>query len=473
MNLFQYDPHIIGQADFGIASVAEVEGLEKALTAGAGTDSASMTGGRSLIPQDIEMTLVSALAFKKQDFKLFNMLKNVKIGSTVHEYTRRNDVGDETLIFVAEGADSVETNQTLERVTRITKFMQTYRKLTLQMQTARTIEDAEASEKMSGMLTILKGAEWGLFHGNGSVVPDQFDSVLTQILAASSRQNVVDQRGLDMTTLTAERNISEIARQIYENGGYATHCFMPPIIGTDFQTLVKDRVRFNTGDTRGAVVIEEFPTPFSENIKIAGTEAGPDKFFRLRGKPVAGSATAKPNAPSIALTPQSKTGGTGFDALTAGTYYWTVHAVDGNGISAASTAQSAGPTAGQEVSIVITHDGSKPGTGFIVCRSKVGAADGTDCREMFRVAKAVGATTTVLDRNDWLPGCADLLYLTFDSVQPTVQWDQFLPAMRFDLFPSTSAIIPFLIVLFGTPDVKIPWYNGIVKNVGYSTMGWF
>jgi hypothetical protein len=82
-----------GEVGFGQITQGD---LQKALSAGSGTDSATMTGGRSLIPQDIESTLVNALFFKRQDFKLMNMIKTEKVGSTVHEYTRRNEVGDET-----------------------------------------------------------------------------------------------------------------------------------------------------------------------------------------------------------------------------------------------------------------------------------------------------------------------------------------------------------------------------------------
>jgi hypothetical protein len=45
-----------------------------------------------------------------------------------------------------------------------------------------------------------------------------------------------------------------------------------------------------------------------------------------------------------------------------------------------------------------------------------------------------------------------------DPVEKTLQWDQFLPLMKFDLYPTKAAVIPFLILLFGTPDVKVPWF---------------
>lgn len=461
----------VGSVDYGAIRQGD---LIKALEAGSGTDSATMTGGRSLIPQDIESTLVNALYYKRADFKLMNLLKNEKVESTVHEYTRRNEAGDEQFIFVPEGGDAAETNQSLERVTKVVKFMQTYREITLQMRVARTLEDAEASEKEAGTLTLLKGVEWAMFHGDGDVVPVQFDSVNKQIMASASRRNVEDLRGGNLTGDTAENSITELARQIYENGGYATHTFMPPVLAADLQVMVRDRLRLNPADRAGAMVVEEYPTPFSDSIKIAGQGAGPDKFFRIKNRPVAGGdVTKRPDAPSISLGAASATAGTtGFTAATAGTYRYTVFAINEHGVSPAATAANQAVTDGQMTEITITP-GTTEGTGFIVCRGKVDVTSGDDQREMFRVANSGESTTVVNDTDDWLPGTGELLMLSDDPVQPSIQWDQFLPLMRFDLFPTRAAIIPFLLVLFGTADVKVPWFHGVIKNVGYTGFDWF
>ncbi len=459
----------VGAVDFGSA---QADTLLKALTLGYGTDSASMTGGRSLVPQDIEGTVVAALRFNENDFKLLNLIKSKKVGSSIHEYTRRNEVGDEASIFVQEGAESSETAQTLERVVRAVKYMQTYRKITLQMRTATTLEDAEASEKMAGVLTILKGIEWGMFHANSAAVPTQFDSVNVQIRAASQK-NIYDLRGKDMAA-EGDKAMSTIARQVYEAGGWLTHSFMPPQIGQDIQDLIKDRVRFNTEDSRASVVAESYPTPFSDNILVSGKKAGPDKFFRIKSAPTPGDAAVRPDAPTFAMTAATDTtvGTTGFVTATAGTYYYQVFAISDKGISAGAVAASQAVAAGKMVTITITP-GVKKGTGYIICRSKLGAASGADCREMYRIADSGAATTVTNDTNDELPGTGEILLISHDNNMPSIQWDQFLPTMRFDLFPTNAAIIPFLVVNFGTPDVKVPWYQGLIKNVGYVGMDWF
>jgi hypothetical protein len=459
--------------EYGFGAIAGGD-LQKALAAGAGTDSANMQGGRALIPQDIESTLVSALFFKRQDFKLMNKMKTQKATSTVHEYTRRNEVGDESGVFVPEGGQSRETNQNLERVTRVMKFLQTYRELTLQMQVADTLENAEASEKEAGTLTVLKGAEWGSFHGDGDVVPTQFDSVVKQVLSNNSRRNIVDLRGSTMTSSGAEDALSEIARMVYENGGYLSDAFMPPVISQDLQTMARDRFRLNDGDRRGGTVIQSYPTAFSNEIAIAGETAGADKFFRVKMRPITTvGVEGTPGAPTFALAAVANTGSPGFLAATDGTYRYTVFPINDKGIGPAATAANLAVANGEMARVTITPNADGLATGYIVCRGKVGVTTGDDQREMVRVADSGAATTVVDDANESLPGTGQVLLISDDAIEKTIQWDQFLPLMKFDLYPARTAVIPFLIVLFGTPDVKVPWFHGVIDNVGYTGLDWF
>lgn len=447
--------------------------LMKSLQAGYGTDSANMTGGRALIPQDIDQGVLNALTAKKQDFKLMNLLKTRKTGSSVLEYTRRNDAGQYGLIFGKEGGDARASEQTLERVTRLVKYMQTYRELTLQMRVADTLENAEASEKEAGILTILKGAEWGSFHGDGDAVPEQFDNVVKQILSAVSPngyKNLVDLRGKTMQD-AGENALTEVARMTFQNGGNLTHSFMPPVIAADLQAVVRDRVRFNVTDQKGSPVVMNYPTAFSDDIIIAGRDGGADKMFFPRDAVAAvGDAAKRPGAPSISGAANANAASK-FLAGDAGDYTYAVHAISEEGISAASTVATVTVAAGASVTLTITPDGSIPGTGFIITRGKKGVTTGL--KEVARIAKASTATTTFVDHNDVLPGTGDVLLVSHDTVQATMRWAQFLPAMKFDLFPTKSAIIPFLIVMFGTPDVMTPWYHGVIRNVSPSDLGWY
>jgi hypothetical protein len=470
MGLFDGGNQVPGTLEYGQVIGDE---LMKALQIGYGTDSATMTGGRALVPQDIDSTVLNALAVRKNDFKLMNRLKVRKAGSSVVEYTRRDEVGDHSLVFGAEGADARASTQTLERVTKLIKYMQTYREITLQMRTANTLEDAEASEKEAGILTILKGAEYACFHGNGDVVSVQFDNAIKQTLSANGPKgykNVVDMRGKTLQA-SGEDAINKVAGLTFDQGGDITDAFMPPVIASDFQAMIRDRYRTGPNDRTGAMVVAEYPTVFgSGTIKVAG-QSGPDKMFSVRGTVSAsGDASKRPGIPTISVA-SATNASTKFISSDLGTYTYAVHAISEEGISAASSTATATVASGEAVTVTITPNTTIPGTGFIVTRSKKGAT--TDLREVERIAIGTGTTTAYVDLNAVLPGTGDIFLPTIDAMYDAIRWDQFLPAMKFDLYPTKSAIIPFLIVMFGTVDVRVPWYHGVIQNVSPSTLGWY
>ena len=123
-------------------AVMSEEELAKSLTAGYGTDSAQYVGGRAMIPEDIEITMINAMREQKEDCKLMNIIKKRPVRSTVHEFNRRNDAGDYENATAEEGGGSVVTDQTIQRVTRQVKFLQTRRAVTDQMEIVDSFENA-------------------------------------------------------------------------------------------------------------------------------------------------------------------------------------------------------------------------------------------------------------------------------------------------------------------------------------------
>ena len=147
------------------------EMLLKALAAGYGTDAAQFAGGRALIPEDCETTMINAMREQQEDCKLMNTLKKTPVKSTVHQYNRRTSTGDYENSSVIEGGVASEKNQSIGRVTRDIKYLQEYREITEQMIVVDSFENAFESEKLAGTINILKAAERMCFHGDASVVP--------------------------------------------------------------------------------------------------------------------------------------------------------------------------------------------------------------------------------------------------------------------------------------------------------------
>ncbi|MCL1993471.1 MAG: hypothetical protein FWG66_11060 [Spirochaetes bacterium] len=440
------------------------EQLAKALAAGTGTDSAQFVGGRSMVPESLEATMVNAMREQKDDCKLMNRIKRRPVRSTVHEYTRRYDVGDHDHVTVGEGQGSPNTRQDLRRIPVSVKFLQTRRSITDQMLAVESLEDAYESEKMAGTLTILRASEMLCFHGDSDVVPTEWDGLPKQIMRLPREQrNVKDYRGRTIASI-GERVLTDTMQAIADDGGHANISFFPLVLTRDLQDLVRDRIIFGTGDSRMSPVMESYPSPFG-TLKIGG-DVGMNRLFRVKGRVSEnGDPDMRPNAPAALSVNVSAESGSQFFAADGGNYRYTVHAVNQYGISPGRELGS--PVAvgsGEAVRLTIKADASKPGTGFVICRS---AKNGEEAMEMIRIGGGDG-TTTFTDLNEELPGTASILFLTEQRLQTVVEFYQLLPLRMRPLFESNRAEKPFFIQLFGAPDLKVPRWCGLANNIAYS-----
>ena len=60
-----------------------------------------------------------------------------------------------------------------------------------------------------------------------------------------------------------------------------------------------------------------------------------------------------------------------------------------------------------------------------------------------------------------------------EPMYDAIEWAQFLPLMKFDLYPTNAAVYPFLMLLFGSLALKKPVNHVRIKNISYSGLGWF
>ena len=443
--------------------------LMKALEAGSGADASTFTGGRSLIPESLDTTLVSVL-WNQNEAKLFKALKRNSIKSPVHQWNKRDDVGDEDGAWVAEGGVSFEKNQAIARKFVEAKYLQTLRKVTLQMLASNSLENAEAIEKEAGALWIIKQIERALFQGDSSIITEQPDGL--KVLIPDS--NVIDLRGEDGTSADMEDAWGEGARIIRDNYGMVSDAYMPTFAMEDVQKLLRDRLRVPAGGNEntnaGAYVYKKYPTPF-------GTFTLEDNLF-IDGNNVLqrpSTLTAqRPDQPSITLTRQAASGGrvSEFTDDDAGDYYYQVVAVNKFGDSVASAAvQVTGVVAGDEVKISVT-DGAIAGTGYKIYRSRKDASDGSDCRLMSTVVNPGGGPSLVYDVNSDLPNTMSIYMLNMIPQYNAIEWEQWLPTMKFQLYPTNAAVNPFLMLLFGVLGLKKEEQMVRIKNVSYSRDKW-
>lgn len=458
--LTQFDQNYSG---FAQANLETLEALTKAMTAGAGLDAAAFTGGRALTPESLDTVLVDIL-HSTDEARLFMRLKKKPVQSVIHQWDERTEVGADDGAWVAEGGDSEDTDQTIARKWTQAKYLQTRRKVTLQASVSNMIEDAVALEKQAGTLWLIRNIEHALFYGNSSYVGVEQDGLIAQIPSS----NILDMRGGDPTSVAFEDKMNEAARTIRDNYGIPTTMFCSTMVMQDVQALLRDRIRFGTGQQLGGAIFKEYPTPFGSFDLVD------DIFIREGAVPATGSLTAKhPAVPTLGAPAMATDALSEFVAGDAGNYYYKVVALNQFGDSVASTESSvAAVTSGKKVTIAVTAGTGPTPSAYKVYRTKKDAASGTTVKYMFTIAYT-GSPMNVIDYNSYLPGCSDVFILNMNTAYNAIEWVQFLPMMKFDLYPTNAAIFPWLQLIFGSLAIKKTVQHIRVKNVSPSTLGWF
>ena len=457
----------LGYEGFAKANQETLEALSKALTAGNGVDAASFTGGRALTPESLDSVLVSVL-HTTDEARLFQRLKKNPVKSVVHQWNYRNEVGADDGGWVPEGGSSQEANQTIARKFTTAKYLQTKRTVTLQAASSNMLEDAIAIEQEAGALWLIRNVEKGLVYGNSSFNSYEPDGLISQIPASG----VLDLRGKDATSAEFEQAMNDAARQIRNYFGVASHMFTSTMVMEDVQALLRDRLRFGAGQTLGGSIFNKYPTPF-------GTMELVDDVFIREGDVPRQSALAGIPGGSTALVCGSATSPVDatakFGAADAGNYCYKIVPINQYGPGAALEVLVTGVAAGDNVTIPITTFPVPAATAFKVYRSKVGGVTGAEVREAFTVSQAavVAASNNIIDRNFNLPGCSDVFVLNMNPAYNAIEWVQFLPLMKFDLYPTDAAVYPFLMLLFGSLALKKPEHHIRIKNVSPSNLGWF
>lgn len=446
---------------YASANAETLEALSKALTAGSGVDAASYTGGRALTPESLDTTLVNIL-FQSDEARLFQRIKKNPVKSVIHQWDVRTEVGADDGAWVGEGGTSQQTDQTIARKFVQAKYLQTQRQVTLQAAASNMIENAINLEVNAGMLWLIRNIEKSLWNGNSTNFPLQPDGMDAQI----DSNLVFDLRGADATGKSFEDKLNEMAAAIRQHYGKPTTLFSSVPVARDIQYNIRDRVRFNAGSNPAlSGVSRTYPSIFGD------FELVDDIFITEGGPGVTGALSSLiPTVPTISSAAAASGTDGKFTAADAGTYYYGIVASNQYGDSVVVNTASVTIAATNHVAIGVTA-GATVGTAYKVYRSKIGGST-ADMRYMFTVPYA-SSPQTITDLNSYLPGCSSVYLLTMDPLYAAIEWEQFLPAMRFPLYPTASAVYPFLMLLFGALAVLKPVQHARLINVQPSNLGWF
>jgi hypothetical protein len=454
-----------------------VEELMKALTAGYGTDVATLTGGAALRIQSLDKTLMSTIQ-ENDHFVLFNLLSKGDATATVDEWTEQSSVGgylggstNSELGVIAgfQGAYARRVGQV--------KYLMTRREVSFVQTLQNAISDSEATEQNNGALQLLTDAEYLCFEGDSTVVPTEFDGIGAQIASYNGGDHVVDMHGGTLSSIIPI-NVGVAKVSGYGNFGKATNLILSNLTQADFDNGLDPAFRVSLEGTGKDV---QLGAPVSGIRTSKGTiKLSSDVFVRdhdlkipfENAYPTVAAANASIAPASVAAGAPGADTAARFDVGMAGSFYYYVTGINQNGQSTGVKSGQVTIATGNSVALTITRSAGAQETGYVIYRSRVGGGNVTlrtdqylsDFREMCRIPVA-GATTVYTDRNLDIPGTSRAYLLNMTQGAKAITWRKLLPMMRFNLYPTVSATIPWAQLMFGYLRIAKRAHHIVYKNI--------
>ena len=471
-----------GRASFGVGlppvpgaeAFQDWDSFRKAVSAGYGTDLASLTGGAALRVESLEAVL-QATVQRMEHFRLFNQLHKSPAIATVDEWTEMNNTGGYPgSAFNTELGSIVEQTGSYARRVALVKYLMTRRSVSFVQNIQQSLIAAKAQEEVNGTLEILRSAEWAFFEGNGDVVSAEYDGLGKIIPASGTADQVIDAQAGPLQY----SHINQAAQIIFspEHFGVATDLYLSTLVQADLDLSLDPAFRVPLTDVPGGGIMVGSP------VKGIRTSFGdiankPDVFLSEGGMaaqaltPARGTTADPTPAVSVTLAVASDAASK-FGAAHAGTYYYSVASLNKNGEANLVHSASQAVAAGEKCTLTITRSAAADESGYAIYRSKKGgtAADG-DCRLMCRVACA-GATTTYVDLNTDIPGTSKAYVLNCNPGFSAISIRQMLPMTRFQLYPTLKAEDPWAQLLFMYLRVTKARQHVVIKNLLPSMAAW-
>jgi hypothetical protein len=465
----------------GAMAGTAIADLQKALTAGYGTDVSTLQGGGALRIQSLDKTMQATIQENKH-FKLFNELAKTGAGATVDEWTEQSGVGG----FLG-GSTNTETGAINEstgsyaRRVGLVKYMMTKRQVSLVSTLGNNIASSEAVEQQAGAKQLLTDAEYLSFEGDDTVVPTEFSGIYAQIrdgVAAGQVDggNILDAEGQSLASINL---LNQAAAQISkrDNFGTPTHLFLSQLVQADFDTGLDPAFRValnnvpNGGISLGAPVvgvrtswgdIKNMPDVFIND----GDQSVP---FQVTYPTLAATNTGM--KPTLALAAAADAASK-FGAAHDGNYYYLVTGLNANGQSDGVISAQTAVAVGDKVTLTITASVGNQETGYAVYRSRLNGTNApSDFRLMARIPKA-GANTTYVDLNREIPGTTKAYVLNMNPGDHAINWRQLLPMMKFPLYPTNAAVIPWAQLMFGYLRITKRRHHAVITNIVANGQKW-
>lgn len=466
----------------GLVSAAEIELLNKAISAGYGgagrpTD---LTYGGVLQAESLETTLKS-VTFDMKNLKMWPSVSVDKAYNLFEQYNRLISYGSDSAPYLGEGGAPQEEDSTYVRDGQKIVFFGTRRRVSHQMTLVRvTVGDIVAQQAKEGTMHLLKNVErelyWGHAHyqtqttgamtGSDADLPSSsiaMNGLLKQLLKGDTDAQMIsgDFNGYGTTgsigqdlagAVMAQDDIERLAVIALENFGSPSELHAEPAVISAFVKQFYPQFRSSPGlssQTVGYDVSKIQTTAGAIDLK-------PNLFLRPRtGVRAIATGTAAPASTFTASGAAASTGST----FAAGVYKVKVTAVNDSGESAPVASADVTLTVGQNIDVTMA---SVP-AGVKTWKIYVSAPGGAAGTEKFAGNWANAGAGVYRCAGAKLPGLGEAFLL--DMSAENMRFKQLAPLSKINFAIVTTAL-EFAIVLYGALFVYTPRFNCFFRNCG-------
>src|ERR1051325_1175154 len=468
--------------DQGLVSAADIESLNKAITAGYGgagkpTD---LTYGGVLQAESLEATLKS-ITFDMKNLKFWPAISVDKAYNLFEQYNRLISYGSDSAPYIGEGGAPQEEDSTYVRDGQKIVFFGTRRRVSHQMTLVRvTVGDIVAQQAKEGTMHLLKNIEremyWGHAHfmnassgamnGSDADLPSNsiaMSGLLKQLLKGDTdaQMQAGDFLGYgDSSSIAtdlagavmAQDDVERLAVIALENFGAPDQLHIDPAALSAFVKQFYPQFRSAPGlanQTVGYDVSKVQTTAGAIDLK-------PNLFLRPRAGVRALAVNAQ--APAATFSASAAAAGSG-SAYGAGVYQVKVTAVNDAGESSPVASSPVTLTAGQNIDVTI---GSVP-AGVKYFKLYVSAAGGAAGSELFAGNWANAGAGVYRSAGKKIAGLGEAFLL--DMSAECMRFKQLAPLSKINFAIVTTAL-EFAIVMYGALFVYTPRFNCLFKNIG-------
>lgn len=474
---------ILSGLDQGLVSAADVENLNKAITAGYGgagkpTD---LTYGGVLQAESLEATLKS-VTFDMKNLKMWPAVSVDKAYNLFEQYNRLISYGSDSAPYIGEGGAPIEEDSTYVRDGQKIVFFGTRRKVSHQMTLVRTtVGDIVAQQAKEGTMHLLKNVErelyWGHAHflnrldGSNSGSPADLpqnsiamSGLLQQLKKGDSdvlmrsgdfegygdAQSIAQDLG---GNVIAQDDIERLAVIALENFGSPSELHIEPAALSAFVKQFYPQFRSAPGLANQTVGYD-----VSKMTTTAGNvDFKPNLFLRPRAGARALSVSALAPAPGALAVAGSNTGSG--SAYAAGVYQIKVTLVNDAGESIPVQGSAATLLAGENITLTVT--GMPANVKYI--KAYISAPGGAVGTEKFAGNFANAGNTTYVLAGRKQAGLGEAFLL--DMSAECMKFKQLAPLSKINFAIVTTAL-EFAIVMYGALFVYTPRFNCLFENVG-------